>query len=53
MNMFEQDAEERYPLSASDEWKTVSLTRESFVMQLRSAFMAGTEAAASRMEVSA
>lgn len=53
MNMYEQNAEERYPLSPNDEWKTVSLTREAFVRQLRSAFMAGAEAAASRMEVSA
>lgn len=53
MNIYEQDAEERYPLSERDKWKTVSLTREAFIMQLRSAFMAGAEAATSRMEVSA
>lgn len=45
MDMFEQDAEERYPLLRHDGTKTVSMTRESLIMQLRSAFKAGAEAA--------
>lgn len=53
MNTVEQDAQERYPLSETDTLKTVSLTRESLIMQLRSAYKAGAESAAARMEVSA